>query len=945
MTWPGAIIRSDNFLSNSRPIRDRSVAMPLSWNEIKNRALAFSKEWAVEESEAAEAKSFWDDFFKVFGITRRRVASFEKPVKKSDGKGGFIDLLWKGMLVVEHKSKGKDLARAYQQAIDYFPGLKERDLPRYVLVSDFGRFKLHDLDEDTEHEFKLEELHSNVGLFAFIAGYETRSYGEQDPANIKAAETLGKLHERLEEVGYEGHSLKVLLVRILFCLFAEDTAVFDRRRQFQDYIEGRTAEDGSDLGMHLAHLFQILNQPPEKRMASLDEQLAAFPYINGKLFEEVLPLASFDAKMRDALLDCCGLNWSRISPAIFGSLFQSIMDKKERRTIGAHYTTEANILKALNPLMLDDLRAELEKVKSSKGKLEQFLAKLARIHVLDPACGCGNFLVIAYREMRQIELEALKALMKGDQLKLDATLYIKVNVEQFYGIEIEEFPSQIARVALWLTDHQENLRASAEFGQYFVRLPLVTAPTILNDNALVVDWSAVVAPDKLTFVVGNPPFVGKKEQTHRQKEDMKRVFPNLKGVGKLDYVSCWFMQATRYAAQNKAISIAFVSTNSVTQGEQVGILWGALFALGVKVNFAHRTFQWSSEAKGKAAVHCVIIGFGYTDVTPKLLFEYDTPKGEAHSRTVGFINAYLVDGPNVLLQDRASPIGNGPKVTYGSFALDDGQYTLKPEDRVALLAVCPMATKFIKPFMGGEELIHAKERFCLWLVDATPNELQAMPEVTARVAHVKAWRTKSNRPETKALAATPTLFAEMRQPTTKYIAFPTLSSEHRTYIPIAFLEPTIIASNQVYVFEGATLYHFGVLTSDAHMAWVRAVCGRLESRYRYSSGIVYNNFPWPEPNAKQRAVIEAKARAVLDARSTHPTATLGQLYDELTMPPNLVKAHLELDKAVDAAYGIPAKKTEAERAAILFALYEKLASPLLVTAKPTKAGKKKATQV
>ncbi|MFV8750983.1 class I SAM-dependent DNA methyltransferase [Nannocystaceae bacterium ST9] len=914
--------------------------MPLSWNEIKSRALAFSKEWADEESERAEAKSFWDAFFNVFGITRRRVASFEKPIKKSDGKGGFIDLLWKGMLLVEHKSKGKDLERAFQQAIDYFPGLKERDLPRYVLVSDFERFKLIDLEEDKSYEFKLGELHDNVGLFAFIAGYETRSYGEQDPANIKAAETLGRLHDQLEAVGYDGHPLEIMLVRLLFCLFAEDTAIFDRRRQFQEYLETRTAEDGSDLGMHLAHLFQVLNQQQSKRLKNLDEQLAAFPYVNGKLFEEVLPVASFDREMREVLLDCCGLNWSRISPAIFGSLFQSIMDKEERRNLGAHYTTETNILKVLDTLMLDGLRSELEKVKGSKGKLEQFLVKLAEIRVLDPACGCGNFLVIAYREIRRIEIDALKALMKSGQLELDATRLIRVNVDQFFGIEIEEFPAQIAQVALWLTDHQENLRASAEFGLYYARLPLSTAPNILNGNALMVDWESVIAPDRLSFIVGNPPFLGKKEQSGEQKNDMKRVFPKLKGVGKLDYVSCWFMKAARYAAKNKNVTTAFVSTSSVTQGEQVGILWGTLFSLGVKINFAHRTFQWTSEARGKAAVHCVIIGFGYQDAVPKFLFEYDTPKGEPHSRKVSSINAYLVDGPNVLLHDRATPLGTGLEVTYGSFALDDGQYTLTPQDRSDLLAACPASRKFIKHFIGGKELIHSKERFCLWLVDATPNDIKAMPEVAARIDHVRKWRAKSSRPETVALAATPTLFAEMRQPATKYLAFPTLSSENRVYIPIDFLAPSVIASNQVYVFEGATLYHFGVLTSDAHMTWIRAVCGRLESRYRYSAGIVYNNFPWPSPDAKQRALIETKAQGVLAARAIHRQTSLAQLYDKITMPPNLVKAHRELDKAVYAAYGISAKKTEAERAAILFELHEKLAAPTLLTKPEKPSGKK-----
>lgn len=913
-------------------------AMPLSWNEIKNRALAFSKEWAGETSETAEAKSFWDAFFSVFGITRRRVASFEKPVKKGDGKGGFIDLLWKGQLLVEHKSAGKNLDAAYKQALDYFPGLKERDLPRFVIVSDFARFRLYDLEEDKQHEFALADLYANVGLFGFIAGYETRSFGQQDPVNIKAAFKLGKLHDELAAEGYEGHPLRVLLVRLLFCLFAEDTSIFEKR-QFQDYIELRTNEDGSDLGLHLAALFQTLNQPTHKRMKNLDEQLRAFPYVNGRLFEETLPLASFNSAMREAILDACGeINWSRISPAIFGSLFQSIMDKKARRNLGAHYTAESNIKKALDPLFLDGLRAELEKAVGNKPKLEQFLNKLTTIRVLDPACGCGNFLVVAYRELRQLELAALRAVLKVGQQVLDTKIYIKVNVDQFYGIEIEEFPAQIAQVALWLTDHQENLRVSEEFGQYFIRLPLASAPTIINDNALAVDWGSIVEPAKLAYIVGNPPFVGKKEQSAAQKADVARVFAKVKGTGVLDYVSCWYKLAVEYVAKNKVIRVAFVSTNSITQGEQVGVLWPLLFKAGVGIHFAHRTFQWSSEAKGKAAVHCVIIGFALTEPASRWLFEYETPHAEPHARKVDSINAYLVDGPNVVLQGRSEPIGNGPPVVYGSFALDDGNYTLTPEDKAAILAESPGAAKFIKPFVGGNELIHGVERYCLWLKDATPAELK-LPAILRRVGAVKKWRSQSGRETTKELADTPALFAEMRQPTTDYLAIPTLSSEHRNYIPIAFLKPTTIASNQVYVFAGATLYHFGVLTSNAHMTWVRAVSGRLESRYRYSASIVYNNFPWPDPTEKARKAIETKAKAVLDARAAHKGSTLGELYDALTMPADLVKAHRELDRAVDAAYGIPPKYTEAERAAHLLTLYETASAPLLPAAKAKKGRK------
>ncbi|CAG4884595.1 protein of unknown function [Georgfuchsia toluolica] len=485
--------------------------MPLSWNEIRDRALAFSKEWADESSEDAEAKSFWDAFFNVFGITRRRVASFETPVKKGDGKGGFIDLLWRGTLLVEHKSRGKDLDRAEHQAFEYFSGLKERDLPRFVVVSDFARMRLYDLEEDKEHEFPLKDLHKQIRRFGFIAGYQTRSFGQEDPVNVQAAEKLGKLHDQLKASGYEGHALEVFLVRLLFCVFAEDTAIFEQR-QFTDWIEQRTADDGSDLGPLLAQLFQVLDTPHEKRHKNLDESLAAFKYVNGKLFAEQLPLTSFDSAMRNTLLECGALNWSRISPAIFGSLFQSIMDEEARRELGAHYTNETNILKALRPLFLDALHEEFERIRYNPKALPAFHKKLATTRIFDPACGCGNFLVIAYRELRLLELELLRTiehLRQTQHLDFDLSSLVQVDVDQLYGIEIEEFPSQIAQVALWLTDHQMNLRVSETFGNYFARLPLKKAPNILNKNALSLDWMNVIAPADCSYIVGNPPFAGK----------------------------------------------------------------------------------------------------------------------------------------------------------------------------------------------------------------------------------------------------------------------------------------------------------------------------------------------------------------------------------------------------------------------------------------------------
>jgi type II restriction/modification system DNA methylase subunit YeeA len=562
--------------------------MPISWNEIKDRAVKFSNEWAEEASEDAEAKSFWDAFFNVFGVPRKRVAAFEKKVKKIDGKDGYIDLLWKGILLIEHKSRGKDLERAYQQAKDYFPGIKDIDLPRYILVCDFARFRLYDLEEDDQHEFILKELYKNVRLFGFIAGYQTTSYKEQDPVNIKAAERMGKLHDKLKAIGYEGHELEVYLVRLLFCLFADDTSIFERR-QFQDLIEQRTNEDGQDLAQWLGHLFEVLNTPTEKRLRTLDDQLAAFPYVNGNLFAEHLHMAAFDRDMRDMLIECCALDWSRISPGIFGALFQSVMDQQERRNLGAHYTTEKNILKLIGPLFMDELLSEFEKIKQQKKKLAEFHERLGNLKFLDPACGCGNFLVIAYRELRLLELEVLRALHKGQtQLALDVKNEIRCDVDQFYGIEIEEFPAQIAQTALWLMDHQMNLKVSEEFGQYFNRLPLEKSATILHANALQRDWREIVKPNELNYIFGNPPFGGKQHQNDEQKAEMACIFKGVNGAGKLDFVAAWYRKAVDYMAENTAIKTAYVSTNSITQGEQVGVLWPDLLQRGVKIHFAHR---------------------------------------------------------------------------------------------------------------------------------------------------------------------------------------------------------------------------------------------------------------------------------------------------------------------------------------------------------------------
>ena len=904
--------------------------MPLSWNEIKDRALHFSRDYAADTSENAEAKTFWDGFFHVFGISRKRVASFESRVKKREGQDGYIDLLWKGILLIEHKSRGRNLDRAYAQALDYFPGLNERDLPRYILVSDFARFRLYDLEAGTQSEFLLEDLYRNVRLFGFIAGYQTTAYREQDPVNIQAAERMGQLHDQLKAMGYDGHALEAYLVRLLFCLFAEDTSLFERR-QFQDLIEQRTAEDGQDVAYWLADLFQVLNTPSEKRLKKLDEQLAAFPYVNGSLFAEPLPIAAFDRGMRQRLLDCCALDWSRISPAIFGSLFQSVMDSTLRRNLGAHYTTELNILKLIGPLFLDELRAEFENIKQQPRKLAEFHQRLAGLKFLDPACGCGNFLVIAYRELRQLELDVLRVLHKNaGTASLDVAQFtILCDVDQFYGIEIEEFPAQIAQTALWLMDHQMNLRVSEEFGSYFVRLPLRKSATIIHGNALQQDWREIVKPAELNYILGNPPFGGKKEQSAVQKQEMTGIFADVPGAGVLDFVTAWYRKAVNFMADNPAIKAAFVSTNSITQGEQVGVLWADLLKRGVKIHFAHRTFQWTSEARGKAAVHCVIIGFALHDVEDKRIFEYENPQGDPHEIKANNINPYLVDAPTCLLQRRSKPICDVPEINKGSEATDFGYLILLPEEKNKLIEMEPQVAIWTRPFIGGEEFINGHKRYCLWLDGIKPNEIKMMPTVMERVKKVRDRRHESDEVRTREWASFPNLFTENRQPKSDYLVIPKVSSERRVFIPIGFISKDWIANGSILVIPEANFYHFAVLSSSMHMAWMRYTCGRMKSDYQYSSTIVYNNFPWPQnPTEKQQQVIETAAQAVLDARAQFPDSSLADLYDPLAMPESLTKAHQKLDAAVDAAYAKRKFTSDRDRVAFLFALYQQLSSPL-----------------
>jgi len=901
--------------------------MALNWNEIKDRAVRFSKDWEDTTSEDAEAKSFLDAFFDVFGILRRKIGTFEHKVKFPNEADGYIDMIWKGHILVEMKSRGKDLDRAFRQAKDYTHGLKQEELPKFILISDFHHFRLYDTEEMSTNEFTLPELYKNVGLFGYLIGVSKKVYKEQDPANIKAAELMGKLHDRLEEIGYEGHPLEVYLVRILFCLFAEDTSIFEKQ-QFQDFLEQRTNEDGSDLAARLQELFQVLNTDKDKRFKNLDEQLNDFPYVNGKLFEESLPTASFDSKMRKALLDCCYIDWSKISPAIFGSMFQSVMNPKERRNLGAHYTSEKNILKVIRPLFLDDLCKEFESLKGKKNELPKFHQKLSTLNFLDPACGCGNFLVITYRELRVLELDVLREMYKN-QMVTDVESVIWINVDQFYGIEYEEFPARIAEVAMWLIDHQMNMLISYEFGQYFARLPLKKAAKIVHGNALKVEWEDVVSKDKLSFIIGNPPFGGKHLQSNEQKHDLIKLMNLVKSPSDLDYVSGWFYNAAKYV-QSTNIQVAFVSTNSITQGEQVGLLWNVLINnFNIKINFAHQTFKWNNEAKGVAAVHCIIIGFAIFDKSVKRLFEYESTSSEPHEMIVPQINPYLNSGPLVTINKRKNSICGAPAIKYGNKPTDDGNYIFDDFEKASFLLNEPNAVNLFKRFIGSAEFINNISRWCLWLKDIDPYELKKLPFVLDRIEKVKKFREASSAEPTRKSASYPNLFFYISHPNSSYLVIPETSSERRKFIPIGYMSSNVIASNAVYLIPNASLYTFGIMCSTMHMAWTRVTCGRLKSDYRYSGSIVYNNFPWPmNPSDKRKQDIEEKAQKVLDVRAQFPDSSLADLYDPLTMPPALVKAQNALDKAVDQAYRSQPFTSEANRMEFLFGLYEKYTADL-----------------
>jgi hypothetical protein len=920
--------------------------MPLSWNEIHQRSKDFARDWSGETHEHAEAKPFWEAFFSIFGISRRRLASYEFAVKKTDRKYGFIDLFWKGHLLVEHKSRGKSLEKAYHQGLDYFAGLKEEELPRYVIVCDFQRFGLYDLEENEQHFFALEELPQKIHLFGFIAGYTVRKFKDEDPINIEAALRLGKVHDALEAVGYTGKPLERFMVRLAFCLFADDSGIFEKDH-FHWCIENHTREDGFDLGAYILRVFDVLDTPPTQRQSNLDEDLAKFPYVNGSLFTDVFRSPATNGRMREALLHCLHFNWAQVSPDIFGSLFQSVMNPKERRDLGAHYTSEKNILKVIDGLFLGELAQEFEEVKTSKNRLSRFLEKIRKLTFLDPACGSGNFLVVTYREMRRLELRALKAYFSlvqfdAEQLKAaDIASYVKINVEQFYGIEIDEFAANIAEVALWMTDHQMNEEISREFGQYYVRIPISQTPTIVQGNALRLDWKKVVSPKKLSYILGNPPFIGSKIMTAEQRADLKAVAQNLNNVGVLDYVTAWYLKAAEFIQHTK-IKVAFVSTNSISQGEQTGILWAEMLNRHtVTIQFAHRTFQWSNEAPGVAAVYCVIIGFAAYSNGAKILYDYETVKSDPVAKPVKNISPYLIEFDNVLVQKRTKPLCNVPEMHFGNMPLDGNHLLLNDEEKKQLLIDEPEAEPYIRPLISSKEFLNGIPRWCIWLKDVAPEKIRGLKFINERIQQVKRWREAPERHEsTHKFALTPTLFRDTLTPE-RFLVIPSTSSENRNYIPIGFCVNGEIANNSCHIIPEATLYHFGILTSAIHMAWVRQVCGRLKSDFRYSKDVVYNNFPWPEDvSDKQQKNIAELAQNILDLREKFPQSSLADLYDPLFMPPELVKAHQKLDRAVDLCYRKEPFPTELSRLQFLFELYRQYTEPLLKDLKPRKNQKK-----
>ena len=924
--------------------------------EQTKNAKNFAEYWKDKGDEKQDTQRYWIELLQeVLGIENpARYIEFEKRVKLSHTS--FIDAYISGTKVlIEQKGIKIDLAKPqnqsdgavltpFGQAKRYADELPYDLRPRWIVVSNFAEIHIHDMNNPhAEPEIvKIANLEKEYYRLSFLAEQENIHIKREMEVSIKAGEIVGLIYDKLlaqyklaKNVDMEKclKSLNMLCVRLVFCMYAEDAGIFGHKSMFGDYLNHFEAKD---LRSALINLFKVLDQKPENRDPFLEDELAAFPYVNGGLFtEEDQFIPPFTDEIKDLLVKKASddFDWSEISPTIFGAVFESTLNPETRRTGGMHYTSIENIHKVIDPLFLNELKEEFENIKELKQektretKLIDFQKKLGSLKFLDPACGSGNFLTETYLSLRRLENEILKQLFKGGQMLIgfhDDWKPIEVSIEQFYGIEINDFASVVAKTALWIAESQMMKETEKLVEKQLNFLPLKSYANIVEGNALRIDWETVVPKNELNYIMGNPPFVGYSLQSKVQKDDILSIYVDEKGkpyktAGKIDYVAGWYFKAT-LLMQNTNIRTAFVSTNSITQGEQVAGVWKTLYdRFGIHIDFAHRTFRWDSEATAKAHVHCVIVGFSIAENRKKRAL-YSSERFQL----VDNINAYLVEAADVFVESNKKPICDVPDMVYGNKPTDGGFLFLTVEEKDEALKKEPNIEKYLKKMYGAAEFINNKERYCLWLVGASPVEIRNSKFISDRVAKVKEFRLNSTKEATKASADTSTIFQEIRQPISEYVIVPRHSSENRRYIPLGFVSSEIIVNDAVQIIPEATLYHFGVLTSNVHMAWMRAVAGRLEMRYRYSKDIVYNNFPWPTTTYEQNAKIEKTAQAILDVRAKYPDCSLADLYDELSMPPDLRKAHQENDKAVMQAYGFSIKMTESECVAELFKMYEKL---------------------
>lgn len=922
-----------------------SMVKALSLNEIRRRCAQVVVDWRDEPGEERQqAQSFVRDLLGAFGITKTKAALYEyRAMRASTGGLGYIDALLPGLCLIEMKSRGHDLVSAEEQAMDYILSLPDVEQPRWVVTSDFASFRvrdLHQLDVGRAVEaITLEELPSHAEALAFLAGYQTREFGdrEQEQASIKAAQLMASLYEGLEGSGYDEHESSVFLVRTLFALYADDAGVWERDL-FYEYLETRTDEDGSDLGPKLAMLYQAMNKPIERRQRNADELVLRFPYVNGGIFAEPLSIPSFDSEMRAKLIEACSFNWSAISPAIFGSLFQAVKSPEARRELGEHYTTETNILKTINPLFLDELRAAFALNAHSVPGLKKLRDELGRLRVLDPACGCGNFLVIAYRELRALDLEILLRLQElGDTSELPGLFFTRDNLpvvlDHFAGIEIEEWPARIATTALHLVDHQANQKMELALGSAPDPLPLDKIDTIRVANSLHTEWERIVAPTDDVRIVGNPPFVGMSLMSADQRSDNRLSFGlvDSKGLrtGRLDYVACWYAKAMAYAKHAIGVRVAFVSTNSITQGEQARTMLPLLASSGFSIDFAHQTFRWTSEAPGAAAVHCVIIGFSPTARKGRRprLFTYETLTSTPIEQPAAHINFYLTDGPDVVPIKLRSPAVPGMPMAHKGSQPTEGGHLLVEEDDYPMVAADPHAAKYLRRFVQGRDMLQGSPiRWCLWLKDADPADIRASRLLSQRLDAVGTLRLESPTASVRAYADRPTVFTQDRQPETSYFALPEVSSETRRWIPGRFYGPETVAGNKLIIFPDAQPWHAALVQSSMFMAWVSTFAGRLESRFSISPALAYFPIPWPTPTAAQVARLTELWVHVERARAAHVQATLADLYDHNAMPSNLLHAHADLDSTVDRLFGGRRFSTNEERLAIILRRYAEHAS-------------------